>query len=437
MIEKLKDLVNRVGSTASRLEKEAILSEFNNDEDIKDVLHFLYNPYIVSGISDKKLAKHKDLPPLIALSKDEGLGNVTLVELIEYFKKNNTGRDIDVQFLVVSAESLGEKELIYSLVKKDLKLGIQEKTLNKVYGEGFIPTLSVMLAESYAENMKHIEGKEFILTEKFDGIRCVLIFTEGTPTFFTRNGRTIADMVEIAEEVMSLDQSYVYDGELLLNAEMDNAADLYRATVKITSSDNIKRNIIFNIFDKIIKDDFQRGHSPQTAVKRKQSYIDEISIISLPHIKPAPILYVGNDISKIQTVFEDQILKGSEGIMVNVANAPYQAKRTKDLLKVKKFHAADVLVEELEEGSGANKGKLGAVIVKFLGSDGKHHRCRVGSGFKQDEREHFWQNPDELKGKIIEIGYFEMSKNQHDDALSLRFPTFKYIRDDKAEISMH
>ena len=431
LCKRFKDLVNKLASTSSRLEKEAFLTEYRNDEEMRTVLHFLFNPYIVTGISDKKL--NKSLPVT-----EQGAS--TLIEVIDYFKKNNTGRDVDVQFLVASAKALGEVELVYALVKKDLKLGIQEKTLNKVYGSGFIPTLNVMLAESYAENMSYVNGKEFIITEKFDGIRCVLIFTEGSPTFFTRNGRTIEDMVEIQSEVMNLDKGYVYDGELLLDTkgEKFDSADLYRATVRVTSSDNVKKGIIFNIFDKIDKEGFMKGLDLDSSAKRKQSYIDEISKLKgVPHLVAAPILYKGSDVSEIQTIFEKQILQGSEGVMINIAGAPYQAKRTKDLLKVKKFHAADVLVLDLEEGSGANKGKLGAVIVKFLGNDGKEYTCKVGSGFKQDERDFYWQNPNEIKGKIIEIGYFEMSKNQHDEGLSLRFPTFKYVRNDKTEISMH
>jgi len=123
--------------------------------------------------------------------------------------------------------------------------------------------------------------------------------------------------------------------------------------------------------------------------------------------------------------------------MINPSNSPYECKRTKNLLKVKKFHTADVLVLSIEEGEGANKGKLGAVHVRFTGPDGKPYTCKVGSGFKQEERELYFSYPDLIIGKIIEIGYFELSKNQKDDDYSLRFPTFKHLREDKSEISMH
>ena len=39
-------------------------------------------------------------------------------------------------------------------------------------------------------------------------------------------------------------------------------------------------------------------------------------------------------------------------------------------------------------------------------------------------------------GKIIEIGYFEITTNQN-ETYGLRFPTYKWVREDKDEISMY
>lgn len=98
---------------------------------------------------------------------------------------------------------------------------------------------------------------------------------------------------------------------------------------------------------------------------------------------------------------------------------------------------ATVKVIDIEEGTGANKNSLGAVKVEFIGPDNKIYTCKVGSGFKQDERIYFWNHKDEILGKIIEIGYFEITNNQQNDDYSLRFPTFKWVRNDKTEISMY
>ncbi|MDR0976031.1 MAG: hypothetical protein LBM01_03705 [Christensenellaceae bacterium] len=436
MLTRFLELSKRLSATASRLEKEAILAEFKDDAEVLAILDFLYNPFIVSGISDKKLVRAKaDLFSAMSAPKD-------FRQVLEYFKAHNTGRDEDVNFLVSFADGFEAetRELIFAVITKSLKLGVADTTLNKVFGADFIPKFNVMLAENYNEenNQEYVNGKEFLITEKFDGVRCMLIFSEnGEPTFFSRQGKALQDMVELIEESEKLDKNFVYDGELLLkNDENLIASDNFRATVKITSSDNIKKNLFFNIFDKVLKTDILNGESSKTARERKQSYIEELTALNLPHFIPAPILYEGTDISKIMEFCDKLTAEGKEGVMINIADAPYECKRTKNLLKVKKFHTADVLCEGIEEGGGANKGKLGAAIVKFT-HEGAFYTCKVGSGFKQDEREYFWENKNEIVGHIIEIGYFEITKNQNDDAFSLRFPTFKCVRNDKDEISMH
>jgi DNA ligase-1 len=216
-----------------------------------------------------------------------------------------------------------------------------------------------------------------------------------------------------------------------------NSADLYRATVKVTATDGEKRNLIYNVFDILPKTDLYNGICETECELRKDNLQKLLEKVNLPHIRPVSILYAGEEIGKINELCDKYTNAGGEGVMINIANAPYECKRTKNLLKVKRFNSADVRVLSWEEGTGANKGKLGAVIVEFIAPDGKTYTCKVGSGFEKDEREQFFADPSQIVGHIIEIGYFELSKNQNDDGYSLRFPTFKCLRHDKNEISMH
>ena len=59
----------------------------------------------------------------------------------------------------------------------------------------------------------------------------------------------------------------------------------------------------------------------------------------------------------------------------------------------------------------------------------KDHLVRVGSGFTIEERQNFYKDKTRILGKVIQVQYFEETKNQ-DGGISLRFPTFKYLYGD-------
>jgi len=97
---------------------------------------------------------------------------------------------------------------------------------------------------------------------------------------------------------------------------------------------------------------------------------------------------------------------------------------------------ADVLCKNVLEGTGKNVGKLGSITIQFE-HEGKTYECNCGSGFSDEEREAYYKQPELIVGKIVTVGYFEISKNASGDC-GLRFPTWKsIIRHDKNEISMY
>lgn len=110
--------------------------------------------------------------------------------------------------------------------------------------------------------------------------------------------------------------------------------------------------------------------------------------------------------------------------MVNF-NEPYKCKRHSGILKMKTMQSIDLEIIDVEEGQGENKGVLGNILVNY-----KDNIVAVGTGFSKHLRKVYWDNPNEIIGKIAEIQYFEESKNQQ-GKFSLRFPVFKCIREDK------
>jgi DNA ligase-1 len=117
---------------------------------------------------------------------------------------------------------------------------------------------------------------------------------------------------------------------------------------------------------------------------------------------------------------------GYEGVMIKDVNAPYECKRTHAWLKAKPFIEVTLEVVDVEEGTGRNEGRLGAVVCTGV-DDGKDIRVNVGSGFTDDNRSVFWSSRDALVGQLVEVRADAVTQNQ-DGTYSLRFPRFKTFR---------
>ena len=254
---------------------------------------------------------------------------------------------------------------------------------------------------------------------------------DGKVKIFSRQGKRIEGLIDLEEELKEL-PSGCYDGELLLDKEDLPSKDLYRETVTVVNSKNDnKKNIVFNVFDFIPLKDFENGHSDLPCDRRKMQVYESIRNTEPNWIRPVPILYRGEYNKEIvQKELDKQIALEHEGVMVNINDAPYEGKRTKNILKVKAMQDCDLKIIGFEEGTGKNKGTLGAIIVDYKGFE-----VKVGSGFTDEDRKYFWNNQNELLGRVITVQYFEETTNKKDNSLSLRFPVYKELREEGKEVS--
>lgn len=422
-MKRVIEIIKELKSHSGRIDKENILKRNKDNELFKEVLRFTYDPYIVTGLSKKKLNKKVKFKPYD--TEDD------ITDIMSYLANNNTGRDKDIIYIQNWLRNQDDKEILSEIITKDLKCGITAKTINKVF-KGLIREFNVMLASGYFkdDNDKKVKG-DFILTTKLDGVRNVVIKENGLCKFFSRQGQVMEGFVEIEKEFESLPDNMVYDGELLLKNDKGLASDdLYRETMKIVRKDGIKKNVEFHVFDALPLEEFQKGKSKSKCIDRKKFLNNLLADKGFERIIEVPMLYVGSDKNKIMELLDEAKKNNEEGIMLNKCSGLYECKRSKEILKVKVMQTCDVRVIGFEEGSGVNKGRLGAMLIDYKGNT-----VGVGSGFKQDERIEIWNNQEKYLGKIIELQYFEESTNQNDNAISLRFPVFKCFRLDKTEES--
>lgn len=417
----IKAIFDELQATSGRLDKESILRRHKDNQVFSDVLNFVLNPYITTGLSDKKISKKVAVPPMS--------GFATMHSVLWYLADNNTGTDEVIANIqgFIRSRAADMAEFYKSIFTKSIKAGIGAATVNKVYGYEFIPQFEVMLAEKYFDNADWLEGKEFTVTLKLDGIRCIAIKNAGKVKFFSRQGQEILGLTEIQKELeKASDSSYVLDGELLVEGS-GTSADQYKATSQVVRRDGDKKGVTFYVFDVLRVEDFEKQKCDISYELRRGLLEDEFKF--LDHVTPLPALYTGDDTQRIFDLLELVRKQDKEGVMVNVNSAPYEFRRTRNLLKVKVMQDVDLKITGFEEGSGRLSGTLGRINVDYKGNT-----LGVGGGFSDEQRKWFWENKDTLIGRVISVQYFEETQNAN-GGLSLRFPVFKELRDEGKEVS--
>ena len=426
--KKARDLFELLARTNSTLAKRDILVENGENERLKTLLDYLLNPFLITGISAKKISKETEKPPTRQFE--------TFPELMEYIFANNTGTDDVISNIrhFLSAQEPDMREFYASIITKSARIGCDIKSVNKAFGEEFIPQWEVQQAYSI-EKSPLKEGEWFSLTEKLNGVRGT--FFEGK--IISRQGKEFTGLEHIIEDIGRLvpdSGNHVLDGELVrLNSEGLSDNENFRIGTGILSRDDAdKSSIRFVVFDMLPKEEFVSGSSELTYKARLgllNNLRESASNLNLKHVAIVETLYSGSDASMIDRFLDKMVAEDKEGLMLN-RDGKYFRKRHNGILKVKRFYTVDLIVTSVEEGSGRLSGKLGAFVVSYKGNS-----VNVGSGMSDEQRDEFWLNRDSLPGRVIEVKYKEESSDKKTGALSLQFPIFVSLREEGKEESYH
>ncbi len=427
MVEVIK-LFKRIQETSSLNDKKAIITVNKDDELFKKCLRFLLDGNIVTGISTKKIKKK--VSPSSELAPYYLYASSTFEDVMEYLQKNNTGKDEDIyeiqSFLLGHEE---DREFYEQMITKSFRLGADAKLVNKCI-PGLIPTFDVMLGTPI-DKVKLKGDEQIFISRKLNGTRCAFIGDK----CMTRQGKEYKGLNHIIKDLHRLGlRNCFVDGELLYKNEerLSDSEAFQKGTGIAMSKDTDKSDLKLVIFDVFPLEEFWSGKSKESYYKRKKMLLEVKEDIELfdevKNIEVVQMCYEGTDHAEIWKWLDYAEDNDWEGIILNL-DTPYECKRTKNLIKVKKFFSCDVKCTGIEEGSGRNKGTLGALICDYKGFP-----VNVGGGFSDSDRKHFWQHPEDVIGKIISVKYKEETKNK-DGGISIQFPVFETVRFDKSQPS--
>ena len=443
--------ISKLNESDSRLHKEDVIKQAleacvlgsTNAQIFLGLVKACYNPFITFGV--------RKVPDTVGVTNAENPWHEYNDLLIKLTKRELTGNAAHtaIEEMAYRFDSVEWNNFCAPVIRRDLRCGISDKTINKICKktEYEIPVFGCQLATN-SEGRPEMKGNKR-LEPKLDGVRVLMVVIyndagEVVTTCYSRNGKVFENFTHIEEQVSNnftklvrtikdrfgsdFTQGFVFDGEVIGNTFQELMRQARR-------KENVQaEDSVFNVFDIIPLQDFRRGYWNAQLHKRimilegMRPIIDTMPNVELlPHIMVDLDTAAGRD--QLDRYAKDQVNAGFEGIMIKDTNAPYECKRNTFWMKWKPTITVDLEVIGVEEGTGRNIGRLGALVCAGI-DDGKEISVNVGSGFSDADRDDYWTNSNSIIGRTAEILCDVITQNQ-DGTYSLRFPRFVRFRDDK------
>lgn len=404
--------LGKIEATSSRIEKIKFLLELNDNQIAKDLLYRAYNPFLMYKVKKlpvvnpregdlNSIANYQAFTQLTDKLFDGGLtGNSAIIKIAQFLSGCNKV----------------EHKWYSLIIKKDLNIGIQSKTINEALGY-LIPIFDCMLAQPFREY-----PSEGIIQPKLDGVR--ILGDTDTGLLYSRKGKLVSGFEDLEAEVKKLPGGLMIDGEIM--------SGTFNNLISLAFTNISGKQGVLHAFDILSKKEFFNGMSIDPYLIRDYrlgEILDEYKPDYIRRVEGSEILNFTNEhhIKRAEQLYEYYLSIGLEGGMVKDVNSYYEGKRSYSWQKLKPTKTFDIRVIAVEEGKDGTKyiERVGRLVCEYKGNE-----VRVGSGLSDEQRLAWWLDPTQIVGKIIEVVGQEETSNKM-GTTSIRFPRYKRLRPDK------
>ena len=416
----LKDILNELNESNSSNYKLDILKKYKDNSELKKLLELTYNRNKYN-FNVSKNCIIKDNPSIL-----ESNGSKTVDELLsalEILGEGTIRGNEAHQFVCNHLKCLDNdnKEIFLNVLGRDLKIGLNVKSINKVF-KNLIPKPNYMRCAVLSEKtLKKINFPAFIQL-KMDGTYREIHVADGQVTGKTRSGEEYFNPV-LFKEMENFPNGY-YTGELTIDGEWR-----FTGNGLINSLNPPYEKITFTVWDYLTDDDYlEKSKTPYYS--RFESLSDIIEKHNSNRVKLVPNHEV-NSIDEALKYVSDWMEQGLEGGVLKDKNNVFKNGTSGTQLKIKLKVDAEMRITGFTDGTIGTKreGKIGA--IQFSNDEGTiKGQC---SGFSDEELDLFTKNKDNLIGRIISVEFNDIVKSENNDYYALSHPRFIEIRNDKDE----
>ena len=426
-----QDVIKKLEADNSRLAKEAVLLEAMEEglDEFFEGVRMALDALVTFGV--------KQVPERSDILTGQGLSWPVFKELADKLANReltgHAARDaIELAMGIATTEQWNG--FYRRILIKDLRCGMSEKTVNKVakqFPQYAVPVFTCALAHDSAKHEKKMTGVKQIEI-KLDGVHVITIIRGNKVEMFSRNGKQFHNFGHIIKELETVLKTNPAPYDLMLDGEVMSAnfQDLMK---QVHRKESVEANdAVLHLFDLAPLADFQNGGWTKPQAFRSaavKAWVNQHTDI-LQHVTALDWEEVNLNTPKGEARFvelnKQAVEGGYEGVMIKDIDAPYECKRTHAWLKAKPFIEVTLEVVDVEEGTGRNEGRLGALVCSGE-DDGRNIQVNCGSGFSDANRDDFWNSRSSLIGQLVEVRADAITQNQ-DGTYSLRFPRFKTFR---------
>lgn len=446
-LDYLLRFVTELRNTNSRILKEEILAKYWKEErerinkyptnnTIETLFHYVYDYDKQYYVTSTNVLKKNLIQEGVFIGKKYSLIWDLLDDLSNRVITGHNAIIAVQQFLKQETKSC--QELILNIIDKDLKCGLSEVTINKVC-ENIIKTYDVALASKF-DPKKHTLDSDWVIEQKYDGVRCNVINKDGIIKCYSRQGKEITTLGKLVDELQGrLFNNTVLDGEICLVDE--NGLESFQGIMKeIKRKNHTIQNPLLLVFDMLTLEEFENKKSTTKYTDRverlKEWYnlqnwntqnkvAKHLSIVNYERYSPEALERWNQRVKEYNW----------EGLMFR-KDVGYEGKRSQNLLKYKMFVDEEFKVIGVEEGDAQelingvmHKIKcVGSLIIEYKGN-----KVNVGTGLSLEQKKAWYEHPEEIIGSTITVKFFEPTQNQ-DGSWSLRFPVLKAIYEGDRDI---
>ena len=435
MFERIYDHFAQVAATSSRNEKELLLKQLIGSEIedmVKTIMYLTYSPmhnFYMNDITSLPKAGEttilSDKRPEFILSNMINQLNeskeLSVFKYLDILKSREITGTAAKQFLSNLINSLSEKEadLIKRIITRDLRIGVNTSTINKVF-KNLIEDIPYMRCGIL--NQKTLANINFpaISQLKEDGEFINIIVTYDSVTYISRYGKPIKfDLSMYDEQLITFCHNRVLMGEMLV---VNDDAVMSRASGNgYLNSDSVDPSRVKIVLWDVVPINVFKGDAKSMTYSERLDVLQAMIPLLPDAFKLVETRYVSS-FDEMINHFKYVRSKGLEGVIIKDYNNVWKDGTSKTQLKVKVDAVADLVIVGFNYGKGKYKNMIGSISCES--ADGS---IQVDvSGFADDFRRFAVELIDGWidKGQVMEVKFNDIVQNANTQVKSLFLPRF-------------